>query len=69
MWATIRCLISRDRGEIGMTTIRVANPEFDDHVCAPGLGCPVSAFANVTELNGFLPKTGKGGCSIVIGLP
>lgn len=44
--------------EIGMTTIRVANAEFDDHVCAPGWDAHFR-LANVTELPGFLPKAEK----------
>ena len=45
-------------GEIGMATIRVPNPEFDDHVCAPGWDAHFY-LENVTELARFLPKTGK----------
>ena len=45
-------------GEIGMTTIRVPNPEFDDHVCAPGWDAQFR-LAHVTELRGFLPKMEK----------
>ena len=44
--------------DIGMTTIRVANPEFDDHICEPGWDAHFR-LSKVTELSGFLPKAEK----------
>lgn len=45
-------------GEIGMTTIRVDNPEFDNHACAPGWDAQFR-LSQVVELHRFLPKAEK----------
>lgn len=43
----------RGSGEIGMTTVRVDNPEFDDHVCEPGWDAQIR-IGSVTELAAML---------------
>lgn len=43
----------RGAGEIGMTTIRVANPEFADHICDPGWDAAIRV-DRVTDVRSLL---------------